>query len=146
VRTRTLLVLAVVCGFVILAAGVVQLLRIAGQEPADAEFFDLGESVEVGDMTVVVESSDRSAGSALVRIRLGGVDDPDGADEFRFVVGGQSVTPSGRGEGACGPTTVAQGRCLLTFEFDDDSGDDGAGLLLYRRGDDVARWRLPAAD
>jgi hypothetical protein len=35
---------------------------------------------------------------------------------------------------------------LLTFEFDDDSGDDGAGLLLYRRGDDVARWRLPAAD
>lgn len=145
-RTRTLLVLAVVCGFVILAAGVVQLLRIAGQEPADAKFFDLGESVEVGDMTVLIESSERSAGSALVRVRLGGVDDPGGADEFRFVVVGQSVAPSGRGEEACGATTVAERRCVLTFEFDDDSGDGGAGLLLFRRGDEDARWELPAAD
>ena len=83
VRTRTLLLLAVACGLVILVAGVVQLLRIAGQD--DAEFSPLGAEVSVGDLRVVVESYDESGGTATVAVRLGGVDDPDAAADFRLV-------------------------------------------------------------
>jgi hypothetical protein len=141
VRTRTLLILAVACGFLILAAGGVQLLRIASQDPADVEYFDLGEAVAVGDMTVVVESAADSEGAATVVVRLGGVVDDDGADEFRLVVPGQSLAPSGQGEGQCGATTIQDQECVLTFDVDDDS-PGGSRVLLYRRGDDVARWRL----
>ena len=61
-RTRTLLLLAVACGLVILVAGVVQLLRIAGQDET-AEFSPLGSEVRVGDLEVVVDSYDESGGT-----------------------------------------------------------------------------------
>jgi hypothetical protein len=141
VRTRTLLLLAVACGLVILVAGVVQLLRIAAEGDADAdEFHRLGEPVDVGDLTVIVESYDERGDTASLSITLGGVDDPDGADAFRLVVPGESLAPSAAGAGACTATTVAPKRCELTFDVSDAAG--GARILLYRRGDDVARWEL----
>lgn len=140
VRTRTLLILAVVCGFAILAAGSVQLFRIAGGDPSDTETFELGESVDVGDLTVVVESSAETNSDATVTVQLSGVDDPDGTGEFRLIVPGESLAPTGRGEGHCGATTVEQQECLLAFDVDDAPG--GSRILLYRRGDDVARWEL----
>jgi hypothetical protein len=142
VRTRTLLLLAVACGLVILAAGVVQLLRIAteGDADADEEFHRLGESVDVGDLTVLVESFDEDGDTATLTVALGGVDDPDGADEFRLVVPGESLSPAGGGADACGATTVPTQTCRLTFDVGKAAG--GARILLYRRGDDVARWEL----
>jgi hypothetical protein len=142
VRTRTLLLLAVACGFVILVAGVVQLLRIASDGDADADesFHEVGERVEVGDLAVVVESYDERGDSASVLVTLGGVDDPDGADAFRLVVPGRSLSPSGDGDDGCAATTIATRRCRLTFDTADAAG--GARVLLYRRGDDVARWEL----
>jgi len=140
VRTRTLLILAVVCGFAILLAGGLQLLRIASEDSDDAEFYELGEVARVGDLTVVVESSSESEGTATVQVRLGGVDDEDGAAEFRLVVPDHSLEPTGRGDGACGATTVAEQGCTLTFAVGDAAG--GARILLYRRGDDDARWAL----
>jgi hypothetical protein len=145
VRTRTLLLLAVATGLVILVAGVVQLLRIADESDAegDESMHALGEEVEVGDLTVVVESYDESGGVATLDVTLGGVDDPDGADEFRLVVPGESLSPTGAGEDACGATTVASQSCVLEFDMGEAPG--GARILLYRRGDDVARWELEDA-
>jgi hypothetical protein len=141
VRTRTLLLLAVACGLVILVAGVVQLLRIASEGDADAKsFHDVGEQVEVGDLDVVVKSFDERGDTATVSVTLGGVDDPDGSDEFRLVVPGESLSPTGDGADACAATTVAPQACRLTFDVGDAAG--GARILLYRRGDDVARWEL----
>jgi hypothetical protein len=142
VRTRTLLLLAVACGFVILVAGVVQLLRIAAEDDADADesFHAIGEQVDVGDLTVVVESYDERGDSARLSLTVGGVDDPDGSDEFRLVVPGESLTPTGAGAEPCAATTVAPQECELTFDLGDAAG--GARILLYRRGDDVARWEL----
>lgn len=140
VRTRTLLILAVGLGFMILAAGVVQLLRIAGEDPADVEYFELGQAVEVGDLTVVVETSDETADEAQVTVRLGGVTDADGADEFRLVVPGRSLSATATFDGDCGATTVELQTCVLRFDLDDAPG--GGRILLYRRGDDVARWEL----
>lgn len=142
-RTRTLLILAVVCGFAILLAGGLQLLRIANQDSDDDENHALGETVRVGDLTIVVESSSESGGIATVRVLLGGVDDEDGSAEFRLVVPGESLEPSGQGEDQCSATTVDDQECTLTFAVGDAPG--GARILLYRRGDEVARWVLAAA-
>lgn len=143
-RTRTLLLLAVACGLVILVAGVVQLLRIADQRDAeeDVPVYEVGDDVEVGDLTVVVDSYEEQARTATVGVTLGGVDDHDGANEFRLVVLGESVEPTGAGDDVCGATTVESQTCSLTFVVDDAPG--AARILLYRRGEDVARWRLAA--
>ena len=143
VRTRTLLILAVVCGFAILLAGGLQLLRIANQDSDDEQYHQIGDAVDVGDLVVAVVSSSESDGIATVAINLAGVDDPDGTDEFRLVIPGESLQPFGRGDGQCGATTVEEQDCVLTFNVGDAPG--GTRILLYRRGDDVARWALDAA-
>ncbi|HET9547467.1 MAG TPA: hypothetical protein VFO97_06505 [Desertimonas sp.] len=143
-RTRTLLLLAVACGLVILVAGVLQLLRISDQRDAeDVPVYGLGDDVEVGDMAVVVDGYDEAAGTAIVDVTLGGVDDLDGASEFRLVVLGESVESTGAGDDACRATTIEPQACRLTFVVDDPPG--AGRILLYRRGEDVARWRLAAA-
>jgi hypothetical protein len=141
VRTRTLLLLAVACGLVILVAGVVQLLRISGQDEV-GEFSQIGVAVRVGDLEVVVDSYDESNGMAEVRVRLGGVDDPDGAADFRLVVPGspQPRVPAGSGPRACGAVTVVTAACALTFDIGDAPG--GVRVLRVERGDDSARWEL----
>ncbi len=139
VRTRTLLLLAVACGLVILAAGVVQLLRIAGQdEPAPAA--RVGEQVQIGDLVVTVEDFAEDDTRAVVELELGGVDDPDGTEEFRLVVPGASLAPITSSADACAGTTVAQRACSLTFDLGDTEGS--SRVLLYRRGDEQARWEL----
>jgi hypothetical protein len=144
VRTRTLLLLAVACGLVILVAGVVQLLRIAGQDEV-GEFSPLGAAVRVGDLEVVVDTYDESGGTAEVGVRLGGVDDPDGAADFRLVVPGadQPLEPAAGGARACGAVTVAAAACELTFDVGDAPG--GVRVLRVERGDDSARWELTDA-
>jgi hypothetical protein len=136
VRTRTLLLLAVACGLAILAAGVVQLLRIAGEdEPAPAA--QIGEPVRVGDLTVTVDGYSERDDRAVVDLSLGGVDDPEGTDDFRLVVPGSSLAPNGD---ECGGTTVAPRTCSLTFDL---GGTEGSSrVLIYRRGDQRARWVL----
>jgi hypothetical protein len=139
VRTRTLLLLAVACGLVILVAGVVQLMRIAAQdEPAPAA--PVGEPVEVGDLAVTVEDFAESGGRAEVELELSGVDDPEGMSEFRLVVPGASLRPVTTASDACAGTTVAPQRCTLTFDVSDADGT--TRVLIYRRGDAQARWEL----
>jgi hypothetical protein len=141
VRTRTLLLLAVACGLVILVAGVVQLLRIAGQDGA-AEFSPLGDTVLVGDLEVVVESYDESADTATVAVRLGGVDDADAAADFRLVVPGadEPLRPTGGGDAACGAVTVEAAECELTFDIGAAPG--GLRVLSLERGDNRAQWEV----
>ncbi len=143
-RTRTLLLLAVACGLLILVAGVIQLLRIADQDE-NVEFSPLGAEVRVGDLEVVVESYDESSGVAEVSVRLGGVDDQDAAAAFRLVVPGESeaLAPTGEGDDECGAVTVAASECQLTFDVGEAAG--GVRVLLVERGDDSARWELADA-
>jgi hypothetical protein len=127
---------------VILVAGGIQLLRIAGEDSSEAEFSALGEAVQVGDLTVVVDSWAESGGVATVAVRLSGVDDDDGAAAFRLVVPGEPLEPRRGGAGSCGATTVAEQACTLEFPVAGAPG--GSRILLYRRGDDAARWELNA--
>jgi len=139
VRTRTLLLLAIGCGFVILAAGVVQLLRIAGQDdPPRAAA--VGQSVEVGDMTIIVGSLTEDGTTAEVSVEIGGVDDEDGGADFNLVVPGAALSAEPAAAGACGATTVELAPCTLTFDL--GSAEGTSRVLLYRRGDEQARWEL----
>ncbi|MGI9053384.1 MAG: hypothetical protein ACR2HQ_12180 [Ilumatobacteraceae bacterium] len=142
-RTRTLLLLAVGCGLVILVAGVLQLLRIATQDEPSRPI-EIGAPVQVGDLTITVEGVAESAGEAVVVLQLGGVADDDGTADFRLVAPGVSLQTTG-GEGspevaACAGTTVETQRCSLTFDVSAVEGS--SRVLLFRRGDAQVRWEL----
>jgi hypothetical protein len=144
VKTRTLLLLALACGVAILVAGGVLLVQLAGE--ADVEdAAGIGDTRTVGDMEVTVESSEEDAGRLDVVVRIGGVDDPDGADGFDLIASARPAEPVAPPRGdvpACGATTVEFHVCRLSFDV---GGADGESrVLLYHRGDEQARWQVGA--
>jgi hypothetical protein len=131
-RTRTLLLLAVLCGLAILVAGSVQLLRLTTDGSAVADL-TIGDAASAGDLTVTVES----------QVRLGGVADDAGADGFRLVVPDGVLEPlpvTQAGAGACGAITVEPQQCTLVFGTAAAHGTPR--VLLLRRGEDQRRWTL----
>jgi hypothetical protein len=142
VRTRTLLLLAIGCGLIILVAGVVQLMRIAAQDEPERPAA-VGEPVAIGDLTVTVDGLEEADDRAVVVLEVGGVEDADGTDEFRLVVPDAVLQPTGAGSPELPPcvgTTVERRRCTLTFDLSTVEGS--SRVLLYRRGDEQVRWDL----
>lgn len=133
------MLLALGCGVAIMLAGAVFLFQLAGQEEL-APPVAIGEAVTVGDMTVVVDDVQETAGVLDVTVSIGGVDDTDGASRFRLIASGRPVAADAGGTAACGATTVARATCHVYFDV---GGADGASrVLFYERGDDQARWVL----
>lgn len=133
-RTRTLMLLSLLCGLAILFAGVALVVQLANRADVEPPR-ELGEEVSVGDMVVVVEGSSEAAGRHVVRIRIGGVDDPDGTSGFRMIA---AARPAPLVE-SCGATTVEVGPCELVFDVGEPGG---SRQLVYDRGDQTARWAL----
>ena len=96
----------------------------------------LGADVRVGDSPSSSTTYDEAVARRNVAVTLGGVDDPDGADEFRLVVPGRTMPlEPAAGDAACGADDRrCRGRVELTFDVGDAPG--GVRVLLYRRGDD----------
>jgi hypothetical protein len=141
-RTRTLLLLAVLCGLAILVAGSVQLLRLTTDGSAVADL-TIGDAASAGDLTVTVESAAETDGFMRVQVRLGGVADDAGADGFRLVVPDGVLEPlpvTQAGAGACGAITVEPQQCTLVFGTAAAHGTPR--VLLLRRGEDQRRWTL----
>ena len=141
-RTRTLLLLAVVCGLAILLAGGIQLLRVSGDGESTADL-SVGDTADAGDLTVTVIDAAEADGLMRVQVRVAGVDDPDGIDGFRLVVNGGLLTPLSAdqaGAGGCGTLTVVAQTCDLVFGIAQVEGT--ARVLLVRRGEDQHRWVL----
>ena len=88
-KTRTLLLLSVGVGLMILLAGGVLLLQLAN-ESAAVEPAEVGESVEVGDVDVVVLGAQEGATFA-VDVELGGVDDD--LSGFSLATGDRRLQP-----------------------------------------------------
>lgn len=140
VKTRTLLLLALGCGLLIMLAGAIFLFQLSGQDDADASI-PIGEPATVGDMTVAVEEATESGAVLEVMVSIGGVDDPDGADGFHLFAGVElSPEPAVEGD-ACSATTVAEQRCVLRFDLSDAEGS--SRVVFYARGDERAAWVLP---
>jgi hypothetical protein len=137
-KTRTLLLLALACGVAIMVAGAVLLIQLSSQDDA-APPVAIGDAGVAGDMTVIVDDSTERGGVLDVVVRIGGVDDPDGADGFRLIAGGRAVSPA-TGDGLCGATTTAERRCTVRFDVDGAGG--ASRVLFYERGDVTLRWVL----
>lgn len=136
VKTRTLLLLSLACGMAIMLAGAALLFQVAtGDDPEPA--VGIGESVEVGDMAVVVDAVEESGGVVRVSITLGGVVDDDPTDGFRLIA---SARPVGLGSTTCGPSGPELGTC--TLEFGVGTVDGTSRVLFYERGDEQVRWIL----
>lgn len=140
-QTRTLLLLSLVCGLAILFAGVALLVQIANRAdvPPPSE---LGVEVSVGDMAVTVFGADERAGFHRVELSIGGVDDPDPTEGFVLIASGRDLLPSPDADldRPCAPTTAATQRCEIAYDVSDIDGV--ARVLVYRRGDQSARWVL----
>lgn len=139
-RTRTLLLLAVVCGLAILLAGGIQLLRLSDSESADADDLRIGDRAAAGDATVTVLAADEASGELTVSLRLGGVDDPEGIGGFTLVVSGDVLRPLPPSGDDCTALTEAEVDCTLRFDTSDVEGR--TRVLLVRRGEDQRRWSL----
>jgi hypothetical protein len=142
-RTRTLLLLAVACGLVILVAGGVQLWRFAGESEGTEADLPIGASASAGDLDVTVLAAEEADGLMRVSVRLSGVDDLAGLDDFRLIVAEDLIEPltaDQAGDGSCAAFTVAEQTCDLVFGT--SQVDNDIRVLLVRRGEDRHRWAL----
>jgi hypothetical protein len=141
-RTKTLLLLAIVCGLAILVAGGIQLLRVSDDKSSTGDLA-IGDSATAADLDVTVVDADEHDGLMRVAIRVGGVDDAAALDGFRLVVPGAALEPLSAdqaGDGACRRVTVAEQSCALVFGT--AAVDGTPRVLLLRRGEDQRRWTL----
>ena len=144
-RTRTLLLLAIVCGVIILVAGGIQLVRLTDQQQASVEL-DSDQVGQAGDATVtlrdVVVDVESSGERTVVTVDIGGVDDPSGLDGFTLVGVGE-VARIDAAVSTCAGIVEAERRCELAFNTSEFPS--GARQLIFRRADTQLRWVLPAA-
>ena len=139
-RTRTLLLLAVACGLVILLAGGIQLLRVGGQQQTST-LLEIGEHGKAGDVTVELVSSTTRDSELIANVRIGGTDDADGFDDFTLVGPGKVIAVT---SSTCPGLTVAERDCALTFATAAMQGT--SRQLIFHRADDQLRWVLAQGD
>lgn len=141
-RTRTLLLLAVTCGMLILIAGSIQLFRIAGQDTPTPPL-GVGGTGRAGDAVVTVDSVAGTDTTFVVTVTLSGVDDTAGLAGFTLVGVDVAVKPLPAGDAdqsSCVGFTVAPVQC--TLHFDSSEFPTADRQLLLERADQRVRWRL----
>ena len=139
-KTRTLLLLSVGTALLILLAGGALLFQLSTQESV-SESTPLDTETSIGDASVTVLGSTVVGETLSVSVEIGGVDDVDGIDSFRLVTGDQRLSPiAAPGNGRCDGITAAQQRCVVDFDVSASSGS--SRVLVMRRGEEQATWRL----
>lgn len=139
-KTRTLLLLSVGTALMILLAGGVLLFQLSGQESSTAAT-PIGDLARIGDAEVTVIDAELFGDTLVVSMEIGGVDDPNGIDTFRLVTGDRRLEPLAPvDDDRCSGISEAPRRCLV--EFDVGTSDGSSRVLVMRRGDDQATWRL----
>jgi hypothetical protein len=138
-KTRTLLLLSVGVGLMILLAGGVLLLQLSN-ESAAVEPAAVGEAVRVGDVEVVVVGADENGAVFSVDVEIGGVDDD--LSGFSLATGDTRLEPvTAIADGRCTEITVAEQRCRIEFDVSDTGSNR---VLVLRRGDQQRNWVLGA--
>ncbi len=139
-KTRTLLLLSVGTALMILVAGGVLLFQLSGQEAA-TRTTPLGTQVRVGDAEIVVSGSSLDGAVLRVDVEVGGVSDEQGIETFALVTGDQRLDPlTAASPGRCDAITMDTQRCSI--DFDVSASEGTSRVLVVRRGEDQATWRL----
>ncbi len=143
-RTRTLLLLAIACGVIILVAGGIQLVRLTEQQQTSVQL-QTDEQGQAGDVVVtlraVSEVATPNSQRTVVSVEIGGVDDASGLDGFTLVGVGE-VARVDVAESTCASIAEVAQRCDLAFDTSRFPG--GARQLILRRAETQLRWVLPA--
>lgn len=137
-RTRTLLLLAVTCGLLILVAGGIFFLQLSLQDPKSPPL-NVGDSGTAGDVTVTVESVEETDGRMTVTLEIGGIDDDDALDGFTLV-GVPNPVKADSEAGTCDAIRVAPVTCTVVFPTDAFTTADRQ--LLFIRAEERVRWIL----
>lgn len=164
-KTRTLLLLSVGCGLLILLAGGMKLLQVA-TDRTEVPVLTLGEAVQIGDMTVSVigittgdsglladidetpgsvttpGSQTPSGAETLVEITMTGVPGASVIDEWRLLGDGKVFSASGAGGDSrwcTSATRVLEGsavvRCTLRF-----AAVETVQAVAYTRAGEQRQW------
>lgn len=150
-KTRTLLLLSVGCGLLILLAGGAKLLQVA-TDRTEVPVLAFGEEALIGDMAVRViditgnsseNSPDSSSGNGtLVEITMSGVPGAPVIDDWRLLADGKVFPASGASgdEQYCASATrVPEGgsevRCVLRFP-----AAETVQAVAYTRAGEQRQW------
>ena len=136
-RTRTLLLLAVTCGLLILVAGGIFFLLLANQRTTPP--LGVGDSGSAGDVTVAVESVEEADGRMTVTVAIGGIDDDDALEGFTLV-GVPNPVKADAQASTCSAIAVAPTTCTVVFPTEEFTTDDRQ--LLFIRAEERVRWIL----
>lgn len=130
--TRKLILASLVCGLVILFAGGIKLLQVAG-DTAEVTMLAVGEQAQVGDMTVRVVGVAKTASATVVSIELAGVAVDEASVGWIMLGDGARQEPTS----VCGPVIMGEGRsCDLRFP-----GVERVQAIAYARGGEQRQWR-----
>ncbi len=138
--TRKLILTALVCGLVIMLAGGFKLFQISSDD-SEVTFLPFGNRSTLGDMTVSVESIDRSGDATIVTVTMVGVEGADAVEGWRLVASGEALVPltggtSGSGVASCTTTSATNATtCAVAFP-----PTEGTATVAYLRAGTRAQW------
>jgi hypothetical protein len=136
--TRKLIMWALVCGGLILGAGVFKLWQTTG-DGAKVQLLQLGDSALLGDMNVSVNSVSKSATQTLVEVSMQGVEGADALSGWRMLVGGviSEAQPLVDNSGTpCTTTKLAEPTvCTVAFPV-----SEGTPTIAYIRAGQQEQW------
>ena len=138
-KTRTLLLLSVVIGLIILVAGGVKLLQVA-TDRTEVPVLSIGDSSRIGDMVVRVESISTAGAGAEARVVMSGVPGELAVDGWRLLGDGEVVEPyTTVGDGVCdGRTEVpSTGDVVCVVRF---PAVETVQAVAYTRAGEQRQW------
>lgn len=140
-KTRTLLLLSVGCGLLILLAGGAKLLQVA-TDRTEVPVLDVGETDLIGDMTVAVEAIVADPDGILVDISMAGVPGDAVIDDWRLLGDGSVLEPTGAAgdDRFCSSSTRVPDdgsavRCTLRF-----AAVETVQAVAYTRAGEQRQW------
>lgn len=150
-KTRTLLLLSVGCGLLILLAGGLKLFQVASDR-TEVPVLEVGEASIIGDMKVVVKSIADGPDGTRVLVSMTGVAGEPVVKDWRLLGDGKVLEPSGAQDGEypsgeaaeiCGrSSTVPDGpepiECVIRF-----ARVEAVQAVAYTRAGEQRQWAPP---
>ncbi|MFZ9384897.1 MAG: hypothetical protein ACO27U_09505 [Ilumatobacteraceae bacterium] len=143
-KTRTLLLLSVACGLIILLAGGFKLLQVASDR-TEVPVLSIGGETRIGDMTVRVESITTTEIGTETRVAMAGVPGELAVDGWRLLGDGEVAEPfttvgeSTAGDAVCDArTTVPEsGEVVCVVRF---PSVETVQAVAYTRAGEQRQW------
>ena len=136
--TRKLILWALVCGVLILAAGTAKLFQTS-QKSIEVQLLALGDSVTLGDMTVSVTALRDIADRTLVDVTMVGVAEAQAMDGWKMLASGKVSDPVllPVGEGTECTLTQLEKTLVCTVAF---PVSEGTRTVAYIRAGEQRQW------